>query len=361
MSRLAGALGWLRGIEIEAPAVWIGVACAALLLLALSLRRGPPALPWPALDEARAAGARRFDPLRALAFLLRAGALVALAAVLARPGAAPDGSGTRVRGLDLVLVLDTSASMRALDAQVAGVWRTRLDLAREVVGRFALHRVAEGDRVGLVVFGDTAFTLCPLASDGALVAAALGRVTAGMAGDATALGDALALAVKRVAPGSLAAEGAGSDSAAEADRPKAGRLVVLLTDGRANAGSVPVDVAAALAAATRTRVHTVGIGGQGEVAVQAPSGRRELRLERHDLDTATLGAVAELSGGRFFQARTSGDLADVYAAIDALERVERPAPPRVTREPRPEPFLAGAGLLLAAEILATRILGRRLP
>jgi Ca-activated chloride channel family protein len=359
---LLDALGRLGGVELEAPAVLVVVGCAALLLLTLAFRRVPPSLPWPALDEARAAGARRFDPLRALAFALRAGALLALAAVLARPGAAPDGGQERVRGLDVVLVLDTSASMRALDAQVGGEWRTRLELARQVVGRFALHRVAEGDRVGLVVFGDTAFTLCPLASDGALVAAALDRVSAGMAGDATALGDALALAVKRVAPREpRAEEGAGPESGDAGAGPTAGRLVVLLTDGRANAGSIPVEVAAGLAAALHTRVHTVGIGGTGEVAIEGPSGRRELRLERHDLDAATLASVAEQSGGRFFHARTSGDLEGVYEAIDTLERVERPAPPRATRQPRPEPLLAGAGLLLVAEILATRVLARRLP
>jgi Ca-activated chloride channel family protein len=211
--------------------------------------------------------------------------------------------------------------------------------------------------VGLVVFGDSAFTLCPLASDGALVAAALDRVSAGMAGDATALGDALALAVKRVAPREPGGEVSGDAGAG----PQAGRLVVLLTDGRANAGSVPVEVAAALAAAMQTRVHTVGIGGTGEVAVEGPSGRRELRLERHDLDAATLASVAEQSGGRFFHARGSGDLESIYEAIDALERVDRPAPPRATRQPRPEPLLAAAGLLLVAEILATRVLARRLP
>jgi Ca-activated chloride channel family protein len=370
MSRLAAALDSLRGIELERPALGIAVAAAALLLLALSLRRAVPALAWPALDEARAAGARRFDPLRALALVLRGAALVALAAVLARPGASPAERAEQVRGLDLVLVLDASGSMRALDAQVAGTWRTRLELAREVVSRFALHRVAEGDRVGLVVFGDTALTLCPLTSDGVLLAAALDRVTQGIAGDSTALGDALALAVKRVAPG-LASGAAGAQRpAASGDGPvlaeagigpRAGRLVVLLTDGRANAGSVPVDVAAGIAAVTQTRVHTVGIGSEGEVAVLSPSGRRELRLERHDLDSATLAAIAQTSGGRYFHARSSADLAAVYEAIDALERVERPAPPRVSHEPRNEPFLAAAGLLLALEIASTRIVARRLP
>src|SRR5262249_29003134 len=157
---------------------------------------------------------------------------------------------SREAGIDLLLVLDTSDSMRALDAEIGDRARTRFELAREVVARFALHRVASGDRVGLIVFGETAFTYCPLTSDGRLLRAALERVEPDMAGAATALGDALALAVKRL-------HGAGP--------AESGQLVVLLTDGRSNADHVPPEVAAGLAAQLGIRVHTVGIGGEGEV------------------------------------------------------------------------------------------------
>jgi Ca-activated chloride channel family protein len=206
--------------------------------------------------------------------------------------------------------------------------------------------------VGLVVFGETAFTLCPLASDGALLEAALARAEPGMAGGATALGDALALAVKRVAPEAERARGA-----------RVGRVVVLLTDGRSNTGAVPPDVAAGLAAARGVRVHTVGIGTTGEVAMQTPesAGGRGLRFERHDLDEATLVAIAGAAGGRFFPARSSAALAAVYEEIDALERVPRRPPPRVRRAPRPEPWLAIAGFLLSGELLLARGLARRIP
>ena len=340
---------------LERPWLVPAILAAALLALLFARRRARPAYAWPALAEARAAGARRRDLASLAPALLRAGALVLLAAVLAGPLRRGEPSPEKRPGLDLVLALDASGSMRALDAEVAGEWRRRLDLAREVVARFASERASAGDRVGVVVFGDTAFTLCPLTSDGVLVAAALARVEAGMAGESTALGDALALSVKRAAGGS------GEDEAQRAaGAPLEGRLVVLLTDGRANAGSVPVDVAAALARTTGTRVHTVGIGSRGEVAMASRSGGRTLRFERHDLDLETLRRIAVDSGGQSFEARSSADLAAVYAEIDALERVPRETP-RPSGEARPEPLLAGAGALLLAELLLVRLALRRLP
>jgi Ca-activated chloride channel family protein len=307
------------------------------------------------MAEARSGGARRFDGVRGLALGLRTTALLALAAVLAGPVGlhrAPPEPGS---GLDLVLVVDASGSMRALDAEVGGEWRTRLHLAREVVARFAAQRAAEGDRVALVVFGESAFTQCPLTSDGALLGAALERIEAGVAGEATALGDALALAVKRALGGTPARRGGG---------PLAGRVVVLLTDGRNNAGSISLDAATALAAGEGIRVHTVAIGSAGEEVPMAMGGGaagRGLRFERHDVDSGALAQVAAATGGRFFQARRSRDLDSVYREIDSLERVPRPLPARIRHSERPEPFLALAAGCLFFEIAAARVWRRRLP
>jgi Ca-activated chloride channel family protein len=347
---LAARFG-IDALEHPARLAWLLAAAAAAILLALRAR--PPAARWPDAALLRAAGARSRDPVRAGALALRAGALALLALVLAGPVGVHEAPPEPGSGLDLVLALDASGSMRALDAQVEGEPRTRLELAREVVARFARERAAEGDRVALVVFGDSAFTLCPLTSDGALLAAALGRVEAGIAGEGTALGDALALAVKR-AGGEPAAEGA----------PGPGRLVVLLTDGRHNSGSLPVEAATAIAAAARVRVHAVAIGSAGAEVPMAPGpGETWLRprRERHDVDPAGLRAVAAATRGRFFAAQRSLDLDAVYAEIDRLERVARRLPARVRRADRPEPLLAAAGGLLLAELALARVLARRLP
>jgi Ca-activated chloride channel family protein len=180
-------------------------------------------------------------------------------------------------------------------------------------------------------------------------------VEAGIAGEGTALGDALALAVKR----------AGGDPADPgAPGPAAGRVVVLLTDGRHNSGSLAVEPATAIAAAARVRVHAVAIGSAGAEVPMAP-GPGELQLrprhERHDVDPAGLRAVAAATGGRFFLAQRSSDLAAVYAEIDRLERVARRLPARVRRSARPEPLLAAAGGLLLGELALARVLARRIP
>jgi Ca-activated chloride channel homolog len=360
MSATVWQTPWLAFLGIEAlERPWLG---AALVLLAIAavlgrLRLRPPALAWPALGEAAEAGARGRDPIRALGLALRTAALVALALSLAGPVFLRRSPMEGGRGLDLVLVVDTSGSMRALDAAIDGDSRTRLDLAREVVARFARTRVADGDRVALVVFGETAFTQCPLTSDGRLLEAAAQQVKAGMAGEATALGDALALAVKRAMP---------SDEAAKptepSQRPGAGRVVVLLTDGRQNAGSLPTDVAAALARAAGVRVHAVGIGSEGAVPMAADDGSGAmLHFERHDLDVETLQQIADTTGGRFFRARTPRELEAVYAEIDSLERVARSEPAREERTPSPELVLATAGAAIVLEMVLARLFGRRLP
>jgi Ca-activated chloride channel family protein len=333
---------------LERPGLLPWLVAACLLALLAGLRRRPPAIAWSALPEALAAGAARREWLPPLVRGLRIAALLALAVVLAGPVGVHRAPPEPGHGLDLVLVLDASGSMRALDADVAGERRSRLALAREVVARFAEHRAAEGDRVALVVFGETAFTLCPLTSDGSLLAAALAKVEAGVAGEATALGEALALAVKRVS-------GSGQS---------AGRVAVLLTDGRHNAGAVSVEAATLLAGGDGVRVHTVAIGSSGEQVLmeQGPGeAGRGLRFERHDVDAASLAVVAASTGGSFFAARRSSDLAPVYAEIDRLERPARLLPPRTRKTGRPEPWLAIAGVCLLGELAFARVFWRRLP
>lgn len=346
------------GDGLEHPGVAIALLALSALALLRAIRTAPEAIPWPAGAELEQAGARHRDGSRALALGLRVASLACLALALAGPVAVFRGPPEAGEGLDLVLVVDTSGSMRAVDAELGGGWRTRLDLAREVVARFARSRAAEGDRVGLVVFGESAFTHCPLTSDGSLLGAALDRVDSGMAGEATALGDALALALRRVV-------GASAPDAADTPAPgapAAGRVVVLLTDGRSNAGEVPTDVAAGLARTLGVRVHAVGIGTEGPVPMAAPPGaaRAGLRFERHDLDRETLKLIARSTGGRFFPVRRAHELDAVYAEIDALERVPRRPPARLRRDARPEPALAAAAGLLALEMLVARTLRRRL-
>jgi Ca-activated chloride channel family protein len=346
------------------------LAAVALLGLVAGLWPRSDGLIHPAWRELSQAGVRSAWPSRALRAGLRTSVLMLLAWAAAEPIALRPSPPEVGRGLDILLALDTSGSMRALDtsghvraldpssgmraldtqptpatADDAAGTQTRLELAVEAVRRFAKTRVAEGDRVGLVVFGDHAFTLCPLTRDGRVLDAVLEDVRAEMAGRRTALGDALALSVKRLGAAASGAE--------------AGRIVVLLTDGRSTAGEVPPGIASDLARAHGVRVHTVGIGSElAQVAVAAgPAGR--VRLERHAPDFDVLSLIAADTGGRFHRARRSSDLAAVYREIDALERVERPEPRPPREQPRSEPALAAALLLLAVDIGVVRL--RRSP
>lgn len=339
----------LDDLGVRHPEV-LALAILGALVAARIARASMRGLAWPALPEARLAGLRPNDPDRWLRAALRGTAIAALAVCLAQPVLRRPSAPPPELGLDLVLVVDASGSMQALDAQLDGELQTRLELAKRVVARFARERAASGDRVGLVVFGEAAFTQCPLTRDGELLGAALARVGPGVAGENTALGDALALAVRRVR------------ARADAAVPGDGRVIVLLTDGRNNAGEIPVDVAAELARASGVRVHTVGIGGEGRVPMGRPEGAagQGLRFAQHDLDAATLEAIAEHTGGRFFRALGGADLAAVYAEIDTLERVERPATLRRIETPRPEPWLLLAAGCVAAELLGLSVARRAL-
>ncbi len=320
----------------------LGLAALALLALA-GAALGPRRIPVPRPPIARAWPRPDFAWLLSLATRVAAGA--ALVAALARPvGLVPENPAGGV-GVDLLVALDASGSMQALDARLEGRRVTRLELARRVVSDFV--RARDGDRIGLVVFGEHAFTQCPLTVDHRLVQEALGRVELGVAGDATAIGEAIGLATRR-----LRASG-GVEGAR--------RVLVLVTDGRHNAGSLAPETAARVAALEGVHIHTVGIGTRGSVPFAGEGPGQPLRFERVDLDAETLKRVADATGGRYYHAERPEDLAQVARAIDRLEARPLPAEPRFRRASLAPPALGCALLLLVCEALGAHGLLRRLP
>jgi Ca-activated chloride channel family protein len=232
----------------------------------------------------------------------------------------------------------------ALDGMLEGQRATRLALAKRAVADLVRRRPR--DRLGLVVFGDKAFTQCPLTMDHDLLLAALERVQVGVAGDATAIGDALGLAVRR-----LAAAGTGP----------ARRVVVLLTDGRHNAGQLAPVTAARIALGDAVRMHAVGIGGTGVVPFASRTPGEPLRFEKVDLDRETLQEIARTTGGRFFHARRPEDLAQVSDVIHALETSPQPTPGQLRRASLLPLVLAAALALLGLDALLGTGPLRRLP
>jgi Ca-activated chloride channel family protein len=229
-------------------------------------------------------------------------ALIWLALLLA--AARPTWTGEPVTlptsGRDLMLAVDISDSMRIADMAAGNEWLPRVTVVKAVVGDFVARR--EGDRLGLILFGSQAYLQAPLTFDRRTVKTLLDEARIGFAGLSTAMGDAIAIAIKRL-------EG----------RPATSKVLILLSDGADTASEVPPLKAAELAARHGVRIHTIGVGS-GELTARGLFGERRFNPSA-DLDEDTLTAIAEATGGRYFRARDPAELAEVYAALDALEPV----------------------------------------
>ncbi len=282
------------------------------------------------LETTQGGTAGRFRHL--LAWL--AWALLVLAA--ARPQWLGEPVQLPVSGRDLMLAVDISGSMEQEDYRLGVRSVNRLEVVKEVAGRFIERR--QGDRLGLILFGSRAYVQTPLTYDRVTVETLLREAVIGLAGKQTAIGDALGLAVKRLQ-----------------GQPEDNRVLILLTDGANTAGNLaPLD-AAALAAQAGVRVYTIGIGG-GQVGARGPFGM--LMQRGSDLDPATLEAIARATDGRYFQATDTGQLERVYDELDRLEPSIRD-----TRSYRPMRSLyvwpAGAALLLSLLLALWRLPRRR--
>ncbi|GAB2613777.1 vWA domain-containing protein [Novilysobacter erysipheiresistens] len=243
-------------------------------------------------------------------------------------------------GRELMLVLDLSGSMSEPDMQLGGRPVDRLTAAKAVLTDFLDRR--DGDRVGLLVFGRRAYALTPLTADRESVRQQLADSVVGLAGQETAIGDALGLAVKRL-------RDPGSDPEASQER-----VVILLTDGVNTAGLLDPLKAAELAADAGIRVYTVAFGGDGSLSLfgfQMP-----MPGAGDEIDEATLRKIADATGGEFFRARDTAQLAGIYAEIDRLEPVERPGQ---ALRPKIERYAWPLGVAFAFGLLAFALPRRR--
>ncbi len=234
-------------------------------------------------------------------------------------------------GRDLMLAVDLSASMGEEDMQLGGRVVDRLTAAKAVLADFLDRRA--GDRVGLIVFGDRAYALTPLTLDRDSVRQQLGATLVGLAGRATALGDAIALAVKRL-------------QREDARQGAQERVLIVLTDGVNTAGVLEPERAAQIARDAGVRIHAIAFGGDGGAlsvfGFRLPVGGGD------EVDEAGLTRIAMLTGGRFFRARAADELAGIYAEIDRLEPVQRAGQvvrPRIERYPLPLAAALLVGLL----------------
>jgi Ca-activated chloride channel family protein len=302
---LVPAVVWLRyARRRQAPLVFSDGAAL----------RDLPRSPWLAL--------RRIPPL-----LLGAGlALLVLAA--ARPQRGLSESRAETEGVDIVLVVDTSTSMRAEDFSTATQRMNRLDAVKSVLRRFIQAR--EDDRMGIVAFAAMPYTLAPLTTDHAWLLLQVERLQTGMLEDATAIGDAIASGVNRL-----------RDSKAQT------KIVILLTDGINNAGRMSPQDAAQAAAALGIKVYTIGAGATRPRG----GGLFGFGLGSDEIDEATLKKIAEITDAQYFRAGDLKSLEETYDAIDQMEKTKIELEQFTRYEERFAPFLILGMLCLAAETL----------
>ncbi len=302
---LVPALVWLRyARRRQAPLTFSDGA--ALL--------GLPRSPWLAL--------RKLPPA------LFAAGLVFLVAAAARPQKGMSESRVETEGVDIVLVVDTSTSMRADDFSTATKRMDRLDAAKSVLAQFIQAR--PDDRLGIVAFAAMPYTIAPLTTDHAWLMLQMDRLQTGMLEDATAIGDAIASGVNRL-----------RDSQAKS------KIVILLTDGIHNAGRLTPPDAAQAAAALGIKVYTIGAGSDQPRA----SGIFGFVQGGAEIDEATLKKIAEITKAKYFRATDLKSLEETYQAIDEMEKTKIELDQYTRYEEKFAPFLILGLLCLAFETL----------
>lgn len=206
----------------------------------------------------------------------------------------------RIEGYDLMLAVDASHSMEALDFSVNGQQVTRMQVVKGVMGRFLQQR--QNDRVGLIIFGNQAFVLSPLTLDRNSVGQLLNNLVPRVAGDGTAMGDALGLGVKKLR-----------------ERPPGSRVLVLVADGENTAGTIPPLEAAKLAGKEGIRIYAIGVGSHQKDVPIVEEGRLTTRSDL-GFDETLMRNIAEATGGAYFRASDTDALEKISQRINELEK-----------------------------------------
>ena len=281
--------------------------------------------------------------LFSIPLILRLFAISLFIMALARPQEGYKRTEILSMGVDIMLALDTSGSMQALDFIKNEKRDTRLAMVKDVVAKFIENRT--NDRMGMVVFGSEAYTQCPLTLDQNILQSFLSKLDIGMAGDSTAIGSAVGIAVKRL-------KDLKSDS----------KLIILLTDGRNNAGNLAPLQAAQTAKAFDIKIHTIGVGTREKAPflVNSIFGQRYVYQEV-DIDEVTLKEISKITGGQYFRATDLESLKNIYKQIDQMEKSEVKIFDHSEYTELFHYFLIPAILLLFLEVILSNSLLRRIP
>lgn len=321
----------MQALTLAWPWIWVLLPLPWLLLLARrranSASTAGQAIYFPASDSLIAAqhtSAPANKPNTLGLWLI----WLCVLAALCRPQWQGEPIGMPASGRDLLLVVDISGSMETPDMQIDDQRVARIVAVKKVVGDFAEKR--QGDRLGLVLFGSQAYLQTPLTFDRATLVEQLREAQLGFAGERTAIGDALALAAKRLK-----------------DRDQQSRVIILLTDGANTDGNLSPMQGAALAKQMGIKVYTIGMGA--DVMIRRGLFGSQRVNPSADLDEPTLQAIAEQTGGQYFRARSTEELSQIYHVLDQLE-------PSVDQAKVVRPIIEYYHWPLAAALLLTVLL-----
>jgi Ca-activated chloride channel family protein len=267
-------------------------------------RRGPvAAIEYSDVSLARNVARASRSRIGALVWALPLLAGVLMIVGLARPQRAHSRTEVTANGIDIVLDLDVSGSMQALDFQIDHQRVNRIEVVKSVVSKFIDQR--PDDRIGLIAFAGAPYLVSPITLDHDWLQQNLERVTVGAADDGTAIGSAIAASVNRL----------------RLTQAKS-KVVILLTDGVNNTGKIQPLAAAEAAKAMGVKIYTVGVGVRGDapIPVHDAAGNTRLIMAKVDVDEKTLQAVAEETGGKFYRATDTSSLQKIYEQINQFEK-----------------------------------------
>jgi Ca-activated chloride channel family protein len=320
--------------------LWL-LAFLPLLALLRGRRGAAPALLFSTISIAAGLAAPKRARMGTLLLSLRLAVLLLLVLCLARPQLGSTTTDIEASGIDILLAVDVSGSMQAMDFTLGGKPANRLEVVKKVVDDFIAAR--PNDRIGLLAFGGRPYLVSPLTLDHDWLRRRLESLRIGMVEDGTAIGSAI-----------------GSGTGRLRDRGAKSRILILLTDGMNNAGRIPPLVAAEAAETLKIKVYTIGAGTRGEAPMPVTNafGRRQIVRVPVDIDEKTLAEVAERTGATYFRATDTASLNKVYEDINTMETTTRTFK-KFENYRELFPFLIAAVLgLLLAELVLNR---KRLP
>lgn len=277
--------------------------------------------------------------LREIPLFLRVVALSLILIVLARPQTSSTEETRSTEGIDIVMALDISSSMKAEDFKP-----NRIEAAKRTALEFIEQR--PNDRIGLVVFAGQSFTQCPVTIDHDILKQLLSEIETGMVKDGTAIGMGLATSVSRLK-----------------DLESKSKVVILLTDGENNAGSVSPGTAAEIAKTFGIRVYTIGVGttGKAPITVKDRFGRSRKIMQEVKIDEELLNKISDITEGEYFRAKNNDALKDIYSRIDEMEKIEVDISYFSNYTEEFLPFAIAAGVLLLLDFLLRISIFRKLP